>query len=268
MKTKKLRFLALLLSVLLMASMLPPSALADEPADELSQETIDRVYDEVLSGEITSTEDVLRVALAQYEIYHSNTINSRSAESNVGIGDELPRITQTIDTFQDEEGYTILLIADTIILARDSDGTDMTTDRLVNYGYANFENLYLSLQHAVYYYYKFKPDSLDYTENAVKMYKQTTRLYNYNGVANVSNIVHEYYIPYYDIVPQVEYDQVFTSPTTNTTYTTYPKSTEYLVAYGDCSGFGSRVVINRDLPTEEEYYLTVNMSTARHGLPW
>ena len=107
MKTRKPRFLALLLSVLLMASMLPPSTFADEPADELTQETIDRVYDEVLTGEITSTEDVLRVALAQYEIQNINTafarssINTAAQNSNSSI-----TFTQPVEIPSENDGET------------------------------------------------------------------------------------------------------------------------------------------------------------------
>lgn len=59
----KKRIVCLLLAAMLIlpwVSMFPAHA---EEAESLSETTIERVYDEVLTGEITNVQDVLEVAL-------------------------------------------------------------------------------------------------------------------------------------------------------------------------------------------------------------
>ena len=245
MKTKKLRFLALLLSVLLMASMLPPAAFADEPADELTQETIDRVYDEVLTGEITSTEDVLRVALAQYEARQTTTYGMRSVGSITENEDEVPRITQVIESTLDKEGNTISFVADTALLVTDEEG-NMVTLRHANQDFIVLNDYNITAQHTVYYYHKFP---LYEGDNAyVKIYKQVTTLQN-NSTYLANKIRHEYRPFEPDSGGYVtRYKQTFYTPVTGT-YTTYPNPAEpypldwVISYYGDPGGFESVVYI-------------------------
>lgn len=232
-----------MLSILLIASMLPPSAFADEPADELTQETIDRVYDEVLSGEITSTEDVLRVALAQYEANQSTTYGMRSGGDPDTTDDEVPRITQVIETTQDEYGNTVLTIADTGILATDSTGETIVSDNLGNQAVKSFSEINIVAYHTVYYTYKHSELPLFETDD-VLVYKQTTKLIA-NGSTLPTKLEHKY-ISVINGNSHCTFSQTFLYPSMNTIITSYPSGENVGWEPLDATtkpGFGSIAVI-------------------------
>lgn len=269
MKTKKMRFLALLLSVLLIASMLPPSAFAeetaDEPTGELTQETIDRVYEEVLSGEVTSTEDVLRVALAQYEARQTSTYGMRSADNTSENDDELPRITQVIETTQDEDGNTALLVADTALFATDESGSTIVSENLGNQVINSFSGINIVAYHTVYYTYEHQELPPFYPRNHVLVYKQTTKLVN-NGATLPTKLIHEYWSPVSG-VPQCTYTKTFSSPSFNTTYTSYPSGQNVIwedLARSNYPGFGSKAIIVYG-SVEYEISIDINANTVTNA---
>lgn len=218
MKTKKLRFLALLLSVLLMASMLPPSTFADEPADELTQETIDRVYDEVLTGEITSTEDVLRVALAQYEARQTTTYGMRSGDNPDENENELPTISQVIESSTDEDGVTTVLIADSTLVVTDDDtviGKYYLRQSKILDAYS------IAAVHTAYFYYKTATNGLYDTVKEAKLSHMATTLY-YNSSFSATKLEHYYILDNNGIVDNEEGTLVasFNNPAERTYSTT------------------------------------------------
>ena len=193
MKTNKLRILSLLLSVLLIASMLPPSVIAEEPTDELTQETIDRVYDEVLTGEITSTEDVLRVALAQYEARQTTTYGMRSGSNANETEGETPTITQIIETITDENGVTTELVADTGLLVVDENGEETSTVQLYRNGFNSLDAYSITATHTVYFYYRNHFNGLIFDTEEVKLARVKTTLY-YNSSFSATKLEQYYFV--------------------------------------------------------------------------
>ena len=115
------KFLSLLLSVLLILPLFAlPSYAAESPdpvAAELSSDTVARVKEEVLTGNITNHEDVLKVALAQYEAATKARTYSRSSTP---IDEDAPlTITQLVDSTTDENGVTTETIAHSSLLVLD-----------------------------------------------------------------------------------------------------------------------------------------------------
>lgn len=242
MKTKKLRFLALLLSVLLMASMLPPSTFADEPADELTQETIDRVYDEVLSGEITSTEDVLRVALAQYEIQNINTAFARNISGQPASDPDAPvTFYQTVNVPTGVDGETQEALAITGLLIVDENGRSVTANDFIYYSGTvtdKMDNYEIYASHTMYVIESpTNPnDSSDRTQY-VCVHSVKTVITNGTTVP-LTKLVQRYADCKYPVAV-VEGDSAYCERTVNNptsgTYTYYPPERRYIqrgITYG------------------------------------
>ena len=66
MNTQNKRLICVFLTVAMVISLFVPAVHAEDSVMELSGDTIERVYEEILTGDITNEEDVLKVALAQY----------------------------------------------------------------------------------------------------------------------------------------------------------------------------------------------------------
>ena len=127
----KKRFLCLTLTVLLMVPMVVSAAEIDggiDPIEErldLSEETVERVKEEVLSGEITSQEDVLTVALMQYCDTNQDTQVYDLQACSVDE-DEPLKIVQVVDETVDAEGNTSETVAVTALLVLDEDGQSVS----------------------------------------------------------------------------------------------------------------------------------------------
>lgn len=137
------KLLSLLLSVLLILPLFAlPSYAAESPdpvAAELSSDTVARVKEEVLTGNITNHEDVLKVALAQYEAATKARTYSRSATP---IDENAPlTITQLVDSTTDENGVTIETIAKTSLLVLDENGRSANNMLYRSYHMSNSNGL-------------------------------------------------------------------------------------------------------------------------------
>ena len=124
------KFLSSLLSVLLILPLFAlPSYAAENPGPitaELSSDTVARVKEEVLTGNITNHEDVLKVALAQYEAATKARTYSRSS---MPIDEDAPlTITQLVDSTTDENGVTTDTLAATSLLVLDENGSPVSAN--------------------------------------------------------------------------------------------------------------------------------------------
>ena len=127
------------------------------------------MYEEILSGNITSEEDVLRVALAQDIARTASTSNnSRSATPSTDTDDFSPMISQILETTTDEDGNVIYLIADTgllVSLLDEEAGEDLRANRNLGvYKGALYENIVAeALTKSGYslYYYKREDSTLE-----------------------------------------------------------------------------------------------------------
>ena len=247
MKLTNARILATLLSLLLIVFCAIPTH-ASEPTDELTAEVIERVYSELLTGNITSTDDVLRVAVAQYEANHPSSYGTRSIGSSENDGNQLPRITQVVETAQDEDGFTTVLIADSGILLTDENGTTITTNQLINQGYNTYSQYSITAYHTVYYYYRYQQngDELPFEEDHVKCYKMTTVVY-YGSNYQATKLEH-IYGPEVGPIPNPQLINVYYYPSHSTTYTDYTPNAAWIDASTNANheGFSSMAVIYID----------------------
>lgn len=120
---------------------------AEETAKQIDDALYQRVCDEVLSGKITNEEDVLKVALAQYE----NRKNSASRMGGKEQDDSLT-ITQVVDSRVDNNGNVVEDVITTDLLVLDQNyslasATDVKT------GYANLSefSIYATMNVSVTY---------------------------------------------------------------------------------------------------------------------
>ncbi len=112
-----------LLLFLVMSLVCAPTIVADADVFSGSESEIEanlqeRVYAEVLSGNITNEADVIRVALAQYE-ERNNKKGLSAYEQNQMTEDNSLSITQIIDTDIDENGYILEDLVTTNLLVLD-----------------------------------------------------------------------------------------------------------------------------------------------------
>ncbi len=112
--TKKLCVICFALVCVMLTMLVPSPVFAEEAPDTVSAETIERVYEEVLTGEITNVEDVLAVALAQYA-----SRNEHEGIATCTMGDEpddtpLQIVQQLEDTSDGCSQYAVsaLLVLD------------------------------------------------------------------------------------------------------------------------------------------------------------
>lgn len=180
----------ILVIVLIFSAILPLYAAANEN-DIPSESTITRVCEEVLSGNITNEEDVLRVALAQdISRTASASDNSRSMTQTADTDDSSPMISQILETTTDEEGNTVYLVADTGLLVVNENGE--TVNRHYLRTTRTFSNLNITARHTVYYYLKLE-DIFDY--GMVKLYRMSTMI-TYGGTTRASELEHYYHYNY------------------------------------------------------------------------
>lgn len=215
----KRRLLSLFVAILLVLPMALPAAAATGNSDELSDATIERVKQEVLSGNITDEEDVLNVALAQYASRaQSAAYGARSGSTAAGTsasidGEDVPSITQVIEETTDENGAITRLIADTGLHVTDASGRTVTIDQL--YLQDTFSLDYsITATHTVYFYYKYDSDPLT-SENYVKFDRMVTALfYGANPVTQLK----QYYCVDVNGIPQQYLEQTVTNPTSGARY--------------------------------------------------
>lgn len=235
MKKTKKSILCLLLSLLLTVSFFPIHASAAESSEELSQETIDRVYNEILTGNITNKEDVLKVALAQYENCTQATpatysVNSSGPNSPDGENTS-PTITQVLETTTNEDGTITKLVADTGLLVVDESGYPVYTDRLYERSFESLEDYDITARLTVYYYFRYKSDGIIMEEMEVKIHNMSTVLF-YLGDYQATKLETYYSFKKDGSALPTQYLQAsYTNPAPNKVYTNTPSQAAWQWAW-------------------------------------
>lgn len=128
MKTRIRRHAALFLCLLFVVSFTSVGVHATDPVSPISDETVARVHEEVLTGNITNHEDVLAVALAEY-MSRPRTMAATLSEDS----DEPLKITQLIDETTAPDGTPISTYASTALLVLDEEGRSVNATEYYNH---------------------------------------------------------------------------------------------------------------------------------------
>lgn len=93
---------------------------------ETEEERIERVYEEVLTGNITNHSDVIDVALAQY--HPSVSLCSGEVTGDITNNDNNLHIQQVLSTTTDTDGTVVSELADSSLVITDEDGNLLSAD--------------------------------------------------------------------------------------------------------------------------------------------
>lgn len=147
------RFKNMLLMGMIASLVLIPASVtraADLPETESEEEMRERVYEEVLTGEITNDEDVIKVALEQY--HERMNHRSRIGSPELLKDDGSLSITQVLDTYTNENGNVIEDVVTTGLLVLD-DNNNLVRGSMVSTGSAGLTeySIYASMNVSVTY---------------------------------------------------------------------------------------------------------------------
>lgn len=184
-----------------------------------SPETIERVYQEILTGNITNHEDVLAVAIAQ----RSNRIQVCFSESR----DEPLQISQVLDVQTNADGVIEADIAVTSLLVLNDSGNQCSAEELVDeYYHMTTQGGHTGYQvfatHTMYT--KGKADHYNIPpKREIQVARMETTITQWPG-SNVTKIVH-YYGEVLDPVGLHEYveEDTINNPVPYATYSYAPK---------------------------------------------
>lgn len=196
------KFVILLLVLITSISMLTVSASAIEQSS-LSLETIERVQNEVLSGNITSHKDVLLVALREQQQRDKNEENRAMLAQKMDLGidtGESLSITQELGTKFNADGSKDSIIAVTALAVADENGKQVnrTTigDTYTDEDENSLDEYEIYATHTVLYNRRiYNYGDLDMYFK-IQVYEMTTRLtYESDTEASLLEQVFKYYGP-------------------------------------------------------------------------
>ena len=198
-------------------------------AQETEEEKIVRVYNEVLTGNITNVEDVLDVAFEQMEMMedadNATTYGARSLDDGSSL-----QITQVIDKSVDEAGNEEGTVAVTGLLLVDEDGRSVSAgeyrqERLNTTQTEGSLSAY-SIRATITIYFEVRDTSTQYNgASTVKLKHMRTRLY-YDSSYTATMMRHIYIGDKYGMgdAKEVREQSWIYSPTAGTYYY-YPSNT-------------------------------------------
>lgn len=187
-----------------------------------------------MTGNISNHEDVLKVALAQYEATEKARTYSRSSTP---IDEDAPlTITQLVDSTTDENGVTTETIAKTALLVLDGNersvsALELSQCHLSGSGGNNTYSVYAT--HTMYAETRRgTPSNPSATEDYIRISHMTTVL-TYGTAISAGSLLHRYA----DSNDYAEYDSIYEeapmtyNPTAGTSYTYTPSSRRWLLQY-------------------------------------
>lgn len=183
---------------------------------DVDEATLNRVYEELQSGEITSHEDVIKVAIAQRIERENNNVTLLSR--NNGINEETLHIDQIINTWEDDEGHVYTEILSTSLILVDSEenlitpfGTSAGSGQVTGY--------------EIYAYMNVSTTTKDSNTYVKLNWFSTTLIYGTTISASKLTQTGRYTTqPWFETMDK---SQVTTSPSGNTAYYYYPTYTDY-----------------------------------------
>lgn len=115
----------LFLAISMVFSSITALSVRAETSESLPSDTVERVKAEVLTGDITNAQDVLDVALSQYYSAPA-TYRMRSINNPESAADESLKISQIIETTNNEDGSRRGVLAVTGLLVVDENGRSVS----------------------------------------------------------------------------------------------------------------------------------------------
>lgn len=231
----KKHILPLLVAVLFIISISIPTFAADMTTQEETEaERTERVYEEVLTGNITNQEDVLEVALAQYLASGSYNPNSRAVTDNAPLN-----ITQVLDVKTDDEGNTVeKTVACTALIVLDNEGRSISATEFANYHKSttgNSQTYGIYATHTMYAQTRSTdPDNTSLIDEHVRVVKMTTSFVQ-TSIYTPTKIVQNHYACRDAVgLDEIFESKTFSNPTAGTTYTYTPSV--FWVDRGDILG--------------------------------
>lgn len=227
--------LPLLVAVLFILSISTPVFATNMTTSEESEtERTERVYEEVLTGNITNQEDILEVALAQYLASNTYSPNSRV------VPDDAPlNITQVLDVKTDDNGNTVeKTIACTALIVLDNEGQSVSATEFANYHTSttgNSQTYGIYATHTMYAQTRSTdPDNTSQIDEHVRVVKMTTSFIQ-TSIYTPTKIVQNHYACRDAVgLDEIFESKTFSSPTAGTTYTYTPSV--FWVDRGDILG--------------------------------
>lgn len=168
---------------------------------ESEGEMRERVFEEVLSGEITNDEDVIKVALEQYQERMNQRLRMGSPEL---VEDDSLSITQVLDTYADENGNVLEDVVTTGLIVVD-ENNNLLTGSMITTGSGQLSeySIYATMNVNVTY---------DSSAGKVKFNWFDTKL-TYGTAMTAGRLIQastyqsEPYLGYDDITKQISYPQ-------------------------------------------------------------
>lgn len=192
----------------------------------------ERVFEEVLTGEITNDEDVIRVALEQYQERMNRRARMGTPEL---VEDDSLSITQVLDTYTDENGDAIENVVTTGLLVLDENNNLVRADSIKT-GSAGLSeySIYATMRVSV---------TINADSDKVRFnWFDTTLTYGTSMTAGTltqdSKYTTEPYWEYADIVKQISY------PKANVAYTYYPTNIDMVQFVNNGCGRSCKSTIN------------------------
>ena len=244
----KHRILTLLISVLFLFSISIPAFASDVVIEteviETEEERIERVYEEVLTGNITNHLDVIAVALTQYQPPASAcSVNSNDNDSN-----DCLKITQELGSVTNLDGSTDISYAATSLLIVDEEGNQVSAASASEYvGYVtnngSVSEYSVYATHTMYVNVHIdNPDNMLDPGITIRLNRITTTL-TYGTAVGAGKLIQTYevYLGAYDFQNK-DLSTTHTHPSAGT-YTYSPDSTWYTVPNTIYSYMKSRAIV-------------------------
>lgn len=232
---KKALLLYLVLSLIFVPAGRANAASFSEADIESGTKLNERVYAEVLTGDITNDADVIRVALAQYEERINSGKGLLASEKDQTVDDDSLSITQILDKNIDNNGHILEDIVTTNLLVLDNNNNLVTATSIENgSGQLSEYSIYASMSVSV---------TNDTSAHKVRFnWFDTTLIYGTSlkagSLIQDSKYTPEPFFEYADITKQIN------NPQGNVAYHYSPANTDMVTYITLACGRSCRSVIN------------------------
>lgn len=185
---------------------------------QLSAATISRVKSEVLSGNLTNQQDILRVAWSEYQTRQARA--STLQKSSVSAVPDSFTITQVVDTVVDPKtNSTKKLVASTALIVVDDNLEQITPSRVSNLVTQEDNISFLTYDvyatHTAYFWSETSGDLLDDIE--ITMQRMTTQIF-YQSSTTVNTTLQHKYRYFEGPLPYDESDDIIYQPVDQQVY--------------------------------------------------
>lgn len=210
---------------------------------QLSAATISRVKSEVLSGNLTNQQDILRVAWSEYQARQARA--STLQKSSVSAVPDSFTITQVVDTVVDPKtNSTKNLVASTALIVVDDNLEQITPSRVpvldTEEDHISFLTYDVYATHTAYFWCETSGDLFDDIE--ITMQRMTTQIF-YQSSTTVNTTLQHKYCYYEGPLPYDESDDIIYQPVDQQVYGWQPSRRDPFVI-GGSYGFQTRAEIS------------------------